>query len=232
VVVLPEPPAAADLETMLGLMGWFGEATGQPVTRVRFAGPRDLVSMADADLLVLGAAPGQSLLDTWADAFPVPLSPHAPQAWFPMGRVAAVYDWLRYGAPPAQPGPPAKLEGAGPLAAIYGFESPVTAGRSVVAITAVVPEQMSRVLDALDNADRRREIGGSAAFVLPWRVESVRAGRTYATGFLPPWAEGGSWLSARWLVLVAAAGLVMLAVAFAAWRVRRGLRLRAARGSA
>ena len=54
-VVVPESPAAADIETMLALMARFGEATGQPATRVRIVGSRDESALADADLIIVSA---------------------------------------------------------------------------------------------------------------------------------------------------------------------------------
>lgn len=233
VVVLPEAPSAADLETMLALMARFGEATGQPATRVRIAGPRDEAALADADLLVIGASPQQALLTRWAEAFPVALSSGARQLSPSVSRVSAVYDWLRYGAPPEGPrGASVSFEGTGPLAALYGFESPVSGRRSVIAVTAVVPEQMLRVVEAMEDGDRRRAIRGSAAFVLAGRVESLDVGRAYATGYVPPWGEGGTWLSGRGLLLAAGLSVLLLAGALAAWRLTRGLRHRRARGAA
>ena len=233
VVVLPESPAAADLEAMLALMARFGEATGQPATRVRIAGPRDEGSLADADILLIGASPQQSLLGRWAEAFPVALSPGARQLSPPVSRISAISDWLRYGTPLEGPrNASVSFEGTGPLAALYGFESPVSGRRSVVAVTAVVPEQMSRVLDALDDGERRRAIRGSAAFVLAGRVESLDVGRAYATGYVPPWGEGGTWLSGRGLLLAAGLAVLLLAVALGAWRATRGLRHRRSRGAA
>lgn len=195
VVVLPEKPGGADIEAMLGLLGRLGEATGYPSTRVRIAAPRNEAALADADLLLIGASPQQVLLDKWSGALPASLSgPSASRASF---------------------------EGAGPLAAVYGFESPVTSGRSVVAVTALTPDQMLRVLDALDNSEMRRAFGGSAAFVLPDKVESAQVGRTYSVGFLPPWTGAEYWLSEHPVVLGVLAAMTLLGVVYAAWGVNQ-----------
>ena len=190
VVVLPEKPIAADIEAMLGLLGRLGEATGHPATRVRIAAPKDEAALADADLLLIGASPQQVLLDKWAASLPVARDARAS---------------------------PVSFEGAGPLAALYGFESPLTSGRSVVAITAVVPDQLLRVLDALDNREMREEVRGGAAFVFPNKVQSLPAGRTYSVGFLPPWTGAGYWLSEHPVVLGVLAAMTLLGVACATW---------------
>lgn len=208
VVVLPDKPVAADIEAMLGLMGRMGESTGYPATRVRVAGPKDEAELGGADLLVIGATPQQALLGKWADRLPVELSGNAR-------RVSQV-----------------SFEGAGPIAAVLGFESPLDSGRSVVAVTAVAPDQMLRVLDALDNGDMRKAVRGSAAFVLPGKVESMLVGRTYSTGFLPPWTGAGHWLRAHPLVLVAIGVFALGLLAWIGWWLKARVSARRSRGAA
>src|SRR5688572_12866724 len=181
---------------MLGLMGRMGESTGYPATRVRVAGPKDEAELGGADLLLIGATPQQALLGKWADRLPFELSGQGR-------RVSQV-----------------SFEGTGPIASLLGFESPVDSGRSVVAMTAVAPDQMLRVLDALDNGDMRKAVRGSAAFVLPGKVESLAAGRTYSTGFLPPWTGAGHWLRAHPLVLVAIGVFALGLIGWIGWRLK------------
>jgi hypothetical protein len=136
-----------------------------------------------------------------------------------MGKLSAVTDWLGLGPPTdATIATQVSFEGTGPVAAILGFESPVTSGRSVVAVTAVVPDQTLRVLDALDDGDQRRAVRGSAAFVLPNKVESVLVGPTYTVGFLPPWTGLGYWLSERPGVIAA---LVLVPLVIFGWLALR-----------
>jgi hypothetical protein len=229
VVVLPEKPAAGDVEAMLALLGRLGEASGYPATRVRIATPRDEAQLADADLLLIGASPQQVLLDKWADALPLAVPGQTRRASRSASRVAALYDWLGFGASRDTSAAGAvSFEGTGPLACLYGFESPLTPGRSVVAVTALAPDQMLRVLDALDNSDMRRAVRGSAAFVLQDKVESVIAGPTYSLGFLPPWTGAEYWLSEHPVAVGGLAAIALLAVGAAAWRV--GIAMAARRG--
>lgn len=197
VAVLPENPAAADIEAMLGIVARMGEATGYPATRLRIATPRDETLLGDADLLLIGATPQQPLLAKWAGAVPAGSRPGGA----------------------SQPSP-VSFEGMGPVASLHGFESPLTSGRSVIALTALAPDQVPRVLDALDDRDMRKEIRGSAAFVFPYKVQSTAAGRSYSVGFLPPWTGAGHWLSQHPVVLGALAVAVLAGLAGAAWRVR------------
>jgi len=206
VVVLPERPAAGDIETMLALMGRMGEATGEASTRVRVASPRDEGALANADLLVIGAPPHQTLLDKWAGAFPA--SPRAGAS-------------------------PVTLRGMGPVAAVFGFESPLTPGRSVVFVTAVAADQTIRVVDALERRKMRRAFGGSAAFVFPDEVQSLPAGRTYRVGNVRPWVAAGQWLAAHPMAILPIVAAILAALGAAAWGAsRRWSAARAARGPA
>jgi hypothetical protein len=110
------------------------------------------------------------------------------------------------------------------VAAIFGFESPVTSGRSVVVVTAVVPDQLARALEALEGYDTRRAIRGSAAFVVDGKVESILVGPTYHVGFMPPWTGLGRWLVEHPLVLASALVFIALVVFYAVTRIRRRLR--------
>jgi hypothetical protein len=194
VVVLPAAPVAGDIDTMLALMGRMGEATGEAATRVRLATSRDQAALAGADLLVIGAAPAQSLIDKWAGAFPV--SPRADAS-------------------------PVSSRGMGPVAAAFGFESPVSARRSVVAVTAIAPDQVIRVVDALDRKATREAFGGSAAFIFPDKVESLAGGRTYTVGAISPWVPAGYWAEDHPVVVSVLAAMVLASLTLAAWGATR-----------
>ena len=224
VVVLPERPVAADIEVMLALMGRMGESTGHPATRVRLATSRDEAQLADADLLLVGATPQQALMVKWAGMLPVTLTGYAQRVNRPPNRLAPVYAWLGMGTqqdtPPANP---VSFDGGGPLATVLGFESPLTAGRSVVAVTAVAPDQVLHVLEALEDANQRKAMRGNVAFVLPGKVESALVGKTYDVGFMPPWTGLTYWLVDNPVPLgglVLLAGLLLAGTAwFAHWRI-------------
>lgn len=193
IVVLPEKPAAGDIETMLALMGRIGEATGEVATRVRVVSPQDEAALADADLLVIGASPQQSLIQKWAGAFP--LSPRAEA--------------------------PVTSHGMGPVAQVYAFESPLTPRRSVVVVTAIAADQTIRVADALERRATRRAFGGSAAFVFPDKVESLSAGRTYTVGNVEPWSAPGEWLSEHLGVVALIGAMVLASLGLAGWGATR-----------
>jgi hypothetical protein len=146
----------------------------------------------------------------WAAELPVALTGYAQRVSQPVRRMPAVQEWLGLGEPrDATIASQVSFEGAGPVAAVFGFESPITSGRSVVAVTAVAPDQVLRVLEALEDGDQRRAMRGNAAFVVGGKVQSALVGHTYAVGFLPPWTGAGYWLAER---PVAAGALALLAL--------------------
>jgi hypothetical protein len=231
VAVLPDEPVAADVDTLLALMARMGEATGRAATRVRIARATDTAALEGADLLVIGSTFQQPLLKRWGENMPIAFTGNVQRVSRSVSRTDQVFDWLGLAAPlDTTVATQVSFEGTGPTAAIHAFESPVTRGRSVVVVTALVPEQLSRVIDALDDRDMRREIKGSAAFVMRDRVESVLVGPTYHVGRMPPWTGLGYWLSQRpelvggvLTVLLAALGFAAYVARnrFVAWRARR-----------
>ncbi|HEX3061695.1 MAG TPA: cellulose biosynthesis cyclic di-GMP-binding regulatory protein BcsB [Usitatibacter sp.] len=207
-IVLPAAPVPAEIETMLALVGRMGEATGVPATRVRVAGASDEKALAGSDLLVIGAAERQPLLQRWARSLPAD----------PPGRSRRPL--------------PVAFEGAGPLAMVMGFESPLSPGRSVVAVTSVAASQLPRVLDALDDRERRRAFGGSVSYVMEDKVESAFIGRTYTTRFVASLDGLREWLLARPALLAGIAGLAAALVGMGAWRFARFWRAAGRGGSA
>jgi hypothetical protein len=193
VVVLPDRPVAGDIDTLLALMGHMGEATGEAATRVRVTGASDEAAFADADLLVVGSTSAQPLVDKWAAAFPLP-----PRAEAPVSH-----------------------RGLAPVAAAYGFESPVTPRRSVVVVTAIAPDQVIRVVDALDRKKTREAFAGSVAFVFPEKVESLEAGRTYTVGAISPWIPVGYWAEAHPVVVSVIAAMLLASLTLATWGATR-----------
>jgi len=220
VVVLPDEAAPADIETMLSMMARMGEATGRAATRVRITTPKDAAALQDADILVIGAPPQQSLLARWTEQMPITFS-GIQRASVSTVRLDAVYDWLGLAPPPdTAVATQVNFEGTGPAAALYAFESPVTRGRSVVVATALVPDQLRRLVDALDDRDMRRAVKGSAAFVLGDRVQSVLVGPTYTVGHMPFYTGWGYWLSQRPEIVGVGATAILILLGFAAYVIR------------
>lgn len=226
-IVMPQVPTARDIEVMLTLLGRMGESTGYPATRVAVAGPGDSAALKDRDLLLIGTSPNQPLLDKWGEKLPAIISGPNRRISEPTRAVNFVYDWLGFGTEPdPDPATSKMMRGDGPLAAILGFESPVTSSRSVVAVTASDDKDITQVLDVLDNEGMTRAMHGSAVFVRGDKAESILAGDTYTVGVLPFWLSIWYPLAERplLLLLVSLFGALLLL-----WAIRRGYRALTAR---
>lgn len=200
-VVMPEKPGKDDIETLLTLMGRMGESTGYPSTQVEVSGPAQLDAMKGKDLLLIGAAPNQRLLETWSDRLPAVI--HGTQRHISQPARPANFLYGGFGAPrDASAATRERIDGAGPLATLLGFESPLSSGRSVVAVTAGEARDMAQVLDALET--QSGAMHGSAVFVRggrtegprtnSLRVESVAVGPGYSIGVVPFWTVAWFWL--------------------------------------
>lgn len=230
-VVMPQAPASHDIEVMLTLLGRMGESTGYPATRVTVAGPGDQAALNDRDLLLIGAAPDQGLLERWSAHLPAIIS-GPNQGIRPAEESSAFFGkMLDPGMRPAPGGKTQKhLRGDGRLAALLGFESPVTAGRSVVAVTAAAAADMEMLFDMLQDDESVKRLHGSVVLVHGGQTESLFAGRKYTLGSLPLWTMIWFPLSAHPVLLALLSVVAVLVFAFALWRSLRAVASRRLQG--
>jgi hypothetical protein len=231
VVVMPDHPSIYDIETMLSLLGRMGESTGYPATQFKVANPNDSNLFKDADLLVIGSSLKQGQLAKWGDQLPVDVHGAALRVTQPKRSINFLYNWLNFETQPdtaalAQE----QLSGNGSLAAMLGFESPVSNKRSVVAVIATRPEQLPLALDALDDSALTNNIQGSAVLIHPNKVEGFLVGPTYFVGELPFWTSIWYPLANHPVLLAILAVLAVLVFAFALWRTLKLLAAKRIKG--
>jgi hypothetical protein len=207
-VVLPESYSAGDIGTYLTLMGRMGESTGLPVYGVTVTKPSDIERQADKDILLVGGPSNQALLRDWAKSMPF----SADGAF----RMFSLSDWRHklipwYDAPRRNETPVANLtaQTLAKDAVLFGFESPLKSGRSVVAVTSDRTSGQAEMLNALMDADVVAKIQGGVSVVRGKDVEAYETAFSYFVGSLPPvmairWALASqSWVAALLIVLVA-----------------------------
>ena len=226
-LVMPEQAGEHDIAAMLYLMGRMGESTGYPATLVRVVGPKDQSRLKGLDLLLIGSAPAQSLLTQWNSALPANITGTERKISQPKRSVSFLYDWLGFNTTPdPDVVSTEKIRGNGPLAALLGFESPLSDERSVVALTATTPDQMALALDALDNPALVKDMHGSAVFFRGKTVESILAGKTYTVGSIPFWTVIWYPLSSHPVLLAFLAVLAIIVFGFALWRTLKSIAAR------
>lgn len=220
VVVLPEHPTVYDIETMLTLLGRMGESTGYPATQFGIANANEADRLKNADLLLIGASLKQGLLTQWADKLPVTLRDGNLRNSQPRRSSSFLFDWLNF---ETTPDPSVmtqqQIDQNGAMAVMLGFESPLSAKRSVVAIVSTRPGDLTESLEALERASN--DIHGSAVFIHPNKVEGFLVGDTYTIGELPFWTSIWYPFANRPVLLAIMAALAVLVFAFALWRTLR-----------
>ena len=228
-VVMPERAERGDIETYLALLGQIGNATGYPALRVAVGTTRDAAQWADKDLLVLGSLRNQPLFTQWAAQMPLQ---HQK-----VDKQPSLTNWLgdmlnlvldshqREDLPDAA----AQLSVFDERtdAVVAGFQSPLRAGRSVVAVVTNAASQQSLV-NALLTPELLRHVQGSMSIIRGTKVGSLFSGETYYTGRLPAvtwlqWTLSRSPLLLGGLVLAVA--LLGAVAAFASLQMRARQRL-------
>jgi len=221
VIVMPDHPTAHEVEAALTLLGQMGRATGLPASRVRVAGPGEESLLENADLLVIGSALEQGVLANWGQHLPATVSGTVRRISQPARAINFLYDWLGFVVDPdAAITTQEKVSAEGPLALMLGFQSPLTPGRSVVAITATTPDQLWQAVAALGNPDLSRQIHGGVSFIGGQRVESMRVGDSYFIGELPWWVTVWMPFSAHPVLLALLTIVAALLLALTVWRFR------------
>jgi hypothetical protein len=225
--IMPNLPDSGDYSLYLLVMGRMGESTGYPVTGVTVANAADAAKLADKDLLLFGAPGNQPLLSTWQRS--MPFSSANGTGRFTLSDVVfKVSDWWH-----GEHGPvrlPARadlsLVTADQDALLMGFESPLQAGRSVVALVAKGAQSQHDMTAALLDADVLREIQGALAVVQGRTVSVISNGQPYFVGRLPP-VEYLHWaLSMHPLLLVLACLLAAFIIALFLYRALRAVAAR------
>ena len=221
-VVLPRIVTSHDIEVMLALLARMGESTGYPATRVAVAGPDDRAALQGRDLLLIGAVSRQPLLDAWSKALPAVIAGPGRKIRKVPGTLDRFYELIGMNTDPSPDSVPQKhLRGNGPLAALLGFQSPLDKAHSVVAATAVEPEEMHALLDVLQDEDAVKSMHGSIVLVHGGKAESMFGGKTYTLGRLPFWTSIWFLLSGHPILLAVMSVVAVLVFAFALWRTLR-----------
>lgn len=222
-VVLPDQPGTVDTETYLALLGQIGNATGYPALRVAVGRAANVSQWADKDLLVIGDLQNQPLFTQWAER--MPLRRKAEAQTFVLGRWIDDNLHLITGTRQREDLPNTTqmtVAEDGSDAVLAGFESPLRAGRSVVAVVSNAASQPS-LLNALMTPDLLQRVQGSTAIVRGAQVHSVLTGDSYYVGKLPPLAWLQWNLSRSPLGLAGAAILLALLGAAAAYASLQGV---------
>ncbi|MDP3924513.1 MAG: cellulose biosynthesis cyclic di-GMP-binding regulatory protein BcsB [Hydrogenophaga sp.] len=211
-VVLSRTPNAHEMAAYLMLMGKMGEATGYPVLRHRVVSDADIASVATRDLIVIASAKNQDLMTQWADSLPIVQMGNERRVREPYIAWRPAYRWEQQDV---QATPKTKgnlnLTGPGGLTSIMAFQSPLTAGRSVVVLHADKAEDLQKISDALTDPERIPTIQGDFAVFDEKTVRHAQVSETYYVGSLPSLSKL-RWFFSDQPMLLAFLGLLISAL--------------------
>ncbi len=224
-VVVPDHPSAEEIGAFLSVLGRIGAQTGIAATRLEVVRPGEVDTVADRDLLVIGTVQGLQQADALLSEAPVRLAGDRVQMVLgePLDPLRGNFGDTHYGD---RTRANTDLSAAvGPdTAVLVGAESPLHAGRSVVALLAGAPRTLARIADTLDDSEQAALVQGDLSVLSGGKITSYRVGPLYTVGTLPPWI----WPS--WALRDQPLGLLALAAAGSAllgWVLFQALRSRA-----
>ncbi|MBB3257440.1 hypothetical protein F4827_002013 [Paraburkholderia bannensis] len=207
-VVIPDAPNAQDQEAVLTMLGHMGQWTGLPALRVKLVPASQVDSVSGNDLLVIGSGSAAGLLAKWGKDLPLLIE---------RGKTEVTTRDQRSGWPgwlggtedmdDATPAGRSIVSLGGPISALIGFESPLSSGRSVVALTTTSSARLGAVLDAMEDSGKIAAMHGDLSLVRHDEVEGLRVGDRYFVGDLPWYAR--IWVHvSRYPSLMALAGIL------------------------
>jgi hypothetical protein len=180
-IVMPATPTRTEIEAMLFLLGRMGRMTGIAATRFDVLLGEEQTP-ADRDLLLIGNA----LLQRWTEERRLHLVEPARVFLAPVAASTVRENPLTVA--PVTPGDRrVAIEAGGAIAALLGFESPLTDGRSVIALTANTRDGIGAVIDAIEDPGRLGRIRGDLAILRGNDIASFRGEPTYYVGTLTWW---------------------------------------------
>lgn len=179
VAVLSATPTAEEFSTLLTLIGHMGFATGYPATRLQVQYGANTEILSNKDVLLLSIGKKHPLLAQWEDAAPKPAQAITKENTL-FDRLSS--NWV------------SKKEALDssrvmtPLIELSQFESPLTAKRTVVAVTASDGERaVSGVRTMVSEAELLSKVQGGITIIGANDVVALEFKPTYYVGQLSIW---------------------------------------------
>jgi cellulose synthase (UDP-forming) len=204
---MDDHPSDGAIEALLDLMGRIGDATGVPASGVTIALGASPDQLGDHDVLVIGSAALTS--GALFDGAPVHFDGgalHVTERSALQYMEALMGGW---GHNSAEDVDNAGYTSKG-FSGITGFESPITPGRSVVALVADDPATLPQLVAGMNDDKISAEIQGDLAVTTGDGMASFAVGHRYWAGDLPLWMKLAWWFSQRPLLMALSGVLIAL----------------------
>lgn len=229
--VLPERPNTLEAGAFLDVIGALAANVGLPATGLTVVFPAGLQTAASHDLLVMGTLGRQPAAATLLKNSPVQVQNDRMTVAAPdsLADIRALF-LDRPGSEELTRASTALSEMGESVSVLVATESPLTPGKSVVALLGATPAALSGLTGALRDPETSARVQGDLVVVNAGRVTGYRTAATYSVGNPPFWVLPYIWLgSSPWRVAaMMVAGALLLGLPFY-WLLRRraAVRLRA-----
>jgi cellulose synthase (UDP-forming) len=228
-VVLPEQPNTVETGAFLDLIGALALKVGLPATGLQVAFPNGLSAAANRDVILLGTLGRQPAAAALLRDSPVQVTAERLSLGA-SDRLSDVRALFLGEGEERQRAAAALTELGESVAVIVGTQSPMQAGRSVVAVLGATPLALANAVATLRDAATSGQVQGDLSVLNGSRISAFRTGRGYSVGDPPWWLVPYLWIDEDPVAVIA----LMLAAALllglpTAWMLRRrsAMRLRA-----
>jgi hypothetical protein len=212
-IVLPDASDRASLEQLFFVLGRLGRQTGAAAVGYRLLDTQQVQQAKNTDLLILSGEASNNLLKTWGKDLALVLSANTrnyrqlPLAANPtLDRTRPVMDSKTQAAE-------VTVHAEGSLGAYLSFESPVSSGRTVVALVGSDGAAAASLLDVLEDEGKVPAIRGELAILRAGSVQSFQGGHVYYVGSLSWWQWLWFHVSSHPVLLILASLAAAIAVA-------------------
>lgn len=213
-IVLPDHAGTGVLTTYLDVAGLFGSYTWLPISGVEVVSVKDVATVKDRDIMMIGLATGSTQTPSQAAEL-LKRSPYQIEGDRLRLKERTLLDGIRYmfadnviqGAQTVTFQGSVSLNGGG---ALIGTQSPLANGRSVVVLVAGTPQGLDNVINTIENPTLERGIQGDLTFVSGHKTLASRSGSTFTVGNAPFWIWSDWYFSEHpWrIIILAALGIV------------------------
>jgi cellulose synthase operon protein B len=219
-IVLPNPPSRESIEQLFFLLGRMGRHTGVAAVAYQLLDAQQVLRANDLDLLILPGAQADRMLSRWSQNLTLVMERNARN--FREAQTASVLA-TRMSGGVARSRSEVNVAATGSLGALIGFESPLSADRSVVALAATDDAAARALIDSLEDVGQVQRIRGDLAIVRAGIVQSYQGDSVYYVGTLPWWNRLLFHLSRLPLLLaiVTLGVAILLALWIHGWLKRR-----------
>ncbi len=187
-VVLPERPDVVELSAYLAVMGRLGALSGYPPVRMEVVRPNAMSPVSNRDILLLGTMENLKGAGDLLQRGPVRFVGNRMSLSIP-STLDSVRRLFGDRADIERQRLASNLQATATdsTAIMVGTESPLSNGRSIVAILATQPESLGNMAATLRDTEQSALVQGDLAILSADRITAYRVADVYNVGRLPLW---------------------------------------------